>query len=638
MKEKIKFQSKNIVSVEEDSREIFDIAEKRGIQVPSTHLGFFKTIYAKIEEPNLNGIRLAEKAVHDALPGLVGSQVNFEHMGAGFLCGTILETWINDSDEIEVVYSFFKSIYPDEYEESVELAKEGDLAVSFELLAERDSQQWLEDGTVRLNEIDFQGMGHLMANPPACPQAKIYEFATRCKERLSTVQDRGLVFASQIEEQCDLILNADKWTTDISNNFPDSSFAVIEPAYTESGEKKLRHLAFKDRDGNLDLTNYRIALDKVDEILPVTDSISTEELRKQAREELDKHKDVLIANQNKNNSNQGGTAKVEMTEDQKKKIEELRAELGDFAKEIKDEDLLDDSVVAELRKEFEASKEEELAEEIPAEEPKAEEPEVEEEPKAEETPAEEEAPTEEEEPAEEESKEEEEEAPTEEEPEAESPKEEANAEEQSEETAFKQDMVEIRTFSLEEVDGVETIVESIDRITVTDWEIMQEAKAQVEELQKSLEAKESEISAIRENAEIIATRKIELKDNQFAKDFTDEDFLNKEKVTKAIQDKENAELVEKRKEELKENEYAKNFTNEDYLNDDKIELAKTKKENDELKANKEEVVASTQEDTTDMNTGDASETDSKYESVMASYREAKKKEYTTQKVYTRKNN
>ena len=53
MKEKIIVQSKQIISVEEDSKELLDIVRKRGIQVPSVHLGFFKSIYAKIEEPNL---------------------------------------------------------------------------------------------------------------------------------------------------------------------------------------------------------------------------------------------------------------------------------------------------------------------------------------------------------------------------------------------------------------------------------------------------------------------------------------------------------------------------------------------------------------------------------------------------------
>lgn len=587
MREKIKFTSKSTVTAEEDSREITAIAEKRGIKIPSSHLGFFKTVYAEIEKPNLNKIRLGAKAVQEALPGLMGSQVNFEHMGAGFLCGTILDAWINEIDEIEVMYSFFKSIYPDEYARSVELAKEGQLAVSFELLSERDSQEFLEDGTIRLHDIDFQGMGHLMDNPPACPKAKIYEFASKCKQRLSTIEDRELVFASQIEEKCDEILKADKWTSDIYNNFPDSSFAVIEPAYTEgdTGDKKARHLAFKDRDGKVDLTNYRIALDKVDEILPITDSITTEELRKQAKEELDKYK-AILANQKEehDNLNQGGNTKV--TDKQKAKVEELRAELGDFAKDISDEDLLDDAVVAEIRKEKETKESEEASEET-----------------------------------------------------TEETKEKSEEEKAKEELAYKVDSVEIRTFSVEEQDGVETVVENIERMTVTDFNAMKEAIEKVAELEKSLEAKDSEIETIRTNAEKIGRMKVELKDNAHTKDFTDEDYLDDEKVSKAIQDQKNAEIIEQRKEELQENDYAKDFSDEDYLNDDKVELAKVKKEKDELKATSEtEPVKASEETQEDMITGKIDEENSQesYDEVMASIRKENTEKRETQKVYKRK--
>ncbi len=569
MKEKIKFESKQIVSVDEDSQQISEIAKKRDIKIPSVHLGFFKTIYAKIEEANLNGIRLGKKAVEDALPGLMGAQVNFEHLGAGFVMGNILDAWINSDEQIEVVYSMFKSLYPDEYETSIELAKEGNLAVSFELLSERDEQETLDDGTIRLNDIDFVGMGHLMDNPPAYPEAKIFEFAKRCKERLSNIKDRDLVCASVIEKACNEVLekediNADKWSPDIWNNFPDSSFAVIEPAFLNgrSGDFKARHLAFKDRTGRIDLTNWRIAQDKVNEILPVTDSITTEELRKQAKEELDIHtEESIIAQKNKEELNQ-------MTDEQKKLIEKLRAELGDFAKDVKDEDLLDETVVAEIRKVKDAKAEEEKSK-------------------------------------------------------------------KAKELAFKIDSVEIRTFSLEEKDGVETVVETIKVVTTTDWNAMLEAKERVAELEASLEAKDSEIEAVRENAEKIGKTKVQLKDNDFAKDFTDEDYLDDEKVEKAIQDQKDSETVAKRKEELKDNEYAKDFKDEDYLNDVKVELAEVKQEKDVLAKTKDKKTAKKDDEIDDdMEIGDKDDKkETPYQKVCASMREQKTKTHASQTVY-----
>jgi len=285
---------------------------------------------------------------------------------------------------------------------------------------------------------------------------------------------------------------------------------------------------------------------------------------------------------NKDESKQGGNAKVELTEEQKAKIEELRAEFGESAKDIKDEDLLDETVVAELRKEVEETTEE-ATEETTETEEKSEETveETEEEPKAEEQATEE-----------------------------------TDESKLKEEIAYKVDSVEIRTFSLEEKDGVETVVTNTQTWTTTDWNSMLEAKAKVEELEKSLEAKDSEIESIRTNAELVGKTKVQLSENEFAKDFTDEDFLDEEKVTKAIQDKKDSELLAERKEELKENEYAKDYSDEDYLNDDKVELAKVKKEKDELeaKAPQEEINASVEEEPkVDMATGETEEVDEIFE-------------------------
>lgn len=572
-KQNIKFRSSQIVSAGEDSTEIIDIAQKRGIQIPSTHLGFFKTVYAKIEEPNLNKIRLAKDAVYKALPGLIGSQVNFEHLGAGFLCGTILDSWINEVDEIEVVYSFYKSIYPDEYEQSIELAKKGKLAVSFELLSERESQEFLSDGTVRLNDIDFQGMGHLMMNPPACPQAKIYEFASQCKERLSQIEDRELVCALQIEEACnDILEQGAKWQTKYINTLPNSSFAVIEPAYLkgETDNKQARHLPFKDENGKIDLPHYRNALARVNQILPVTDSISTEELRNQAQKELDKHKDVLKAENNE--TKQGGQSTV--TEEQKQKIAELRAELGDFAKEISDEDLLNEAVVAELRKEVEAKKAEVTS---PAQE----------------------------------------------------------------QTAFKE-VVEInKTIETNDNGEQRTVVETTVVEQTIDWKAKaEELEVKVKELEASLKSKESEIETIRANSELIGKRKVELKDNAYVKEFSNEDYLSEEKINKAIQDQKNAEILISRKDALKDNDFAKDFSDEDYLNNDKVELAKIKKEKIELEAKipqtKEVIVASETEKVVPMPTGTPDVTENSYDEVMASVRKESKEKRDAQRVYKRK--
>ena len=78
-----------------------------------------------------------------------------------------------------------------------------------------------------------------------------------------------------------------EWTAAYINDLPDSSFAAIEPAYPEkTQDKQCRHLPYKDKDGTVDLPHLRNALARMDQIQPVTDSITTDELRAKAQKVL----------------------------------------------------------------------------------------------------------------------------------------------------------------------------------------------------------------------------------------------------------------------------------------------------------------------------------------------------------------
>ena len=79
------------------------------------------------------------------------------------------------------------------------------------------------------------------------------------------------------------------WDTKYINSLPNSSFAVIEPDYLngKTDNKNARHLPYKDKNGKVDLPHLRNALARVNQIKPVTDSITTEELRARAKKVLD---------------------------------------------------------------------------------------------------------------------------------------------------------------------------------------------------------------------------------------------------------------------------------------------------------------------------------------------------------------
>lgn len=500
---KVKFYAKS-VTVAKETDQIKEVAEKLGIVLPSTHTALFQSVYAPIDEANLNGIRLAKKAVDESLPELIGSQVNLEHMGYGWIVGIILSTWINDNNEIEIVYTFAKNIYKDEYVLALEAMSDDKLAVSFEILAEVSGQEKLSDGTILIHDIDWQGVGMLIQNPPAYPDAKTYEFATAIKDRLKEDSNKEFVFASQLERTCDVILS-------------DANDEPKKPT----------------------LTNPTDGLDK--------NNIQDKGIENNANHE------------------EGGNTIMELTKEQKAEIEKLRAEFGDQATEVSDEELLDETIVAELRTKVEEARAIQLA--------------------------------------------------------------------------YKVDSVEIRTFSLVDKDGIETTEENITVIRKVDYNSMVEAQAKVEELEATLVAKDSEIESVRENAEKVGKAKVELKDNTFAAEFSDEDYLDDAKVAQAIQDKTNAEIIASRKEEMKDNKYATDFTDEDYLNEDKVELAKVKVEKDEL-ATKVPVIATVkpvkeEPMVTGVKTTDE-DTDKDAKSVMKSIREANKEGREVQTVYKRK--
>ena len=102
-------------------------------------------------------------------------------------------------------------------------------------------------------------------------------------------------------EVCDEIAAFAKWTRAYINSLPDSSFAVIEPAYSrgDTDNKNARHLPHHNEKGggaknvNLDLPHLRNAMARANQIKPVTDSIEVDALREKAMSHLENHRDAI---------------------------------------------------------------------------------------------------------------------------------------------------------------------------------------------------------------------------------------------------------------------------------------------------------------------------------------------------------
>ena len=166
------------IDVSED-QELIDAAKAVGITLPSPDFLVMKTIYAEIDKVNLNGVILPKDAVEKGLPTLLFKQCNWEHDGAGRICGFTISAKINEN-KIETINVLFKSLFPEEIAELREKILTKEAAVSFEIWNRNPETgesvvTELANGDRVINPIIFHGTGVLLVHPPACPKAKIFK-------------------------------------------------------------------------------------------------------------------------------------------------------------------------------------------------------------------------------------------------------------------------------------------------------------------------------------------------------------------------------------------------------------------------------------------------------------------------------
>lgn len=440
-KEKLSFKSKVFLA---DTHTIENVVKKVGIQWPSNNIALLQTVYAPTEEANLNGVRLGEDGMAAALPTLIGAQANLNHsadyapLGFGFIIGIVLDAWLDSNKDINIIFSMAKNVYAEEYQKALNMLADGTLSVSFELMNDPTTTDHLADGTMRLHNYEFTGVGLLLDASPAYPKAKVYEMAKTYKERANS--EKELVYASKIVERCDKII-ADDLSTE-TEVFALPSMTCLCP-----------HC-------NMPMSWDNIMYD-ADMEMYHRPCISVGPFKKPPFVYAKKNKKQLktVAKiENLETETEGG--QNQMTEEQKKLIADLRVELGDFAKDISDDDLLTETKVAELRN------------------AKAE---------------------------------------------AEKPAEIVNVEETAK---VEEPKVEVSA----ELSEAQARIQALETENVA-------LKAQVAEFV----AKEQAVEDAKK-AEKIASTKAELKDNQYAKDFSDEDYLNDVKVKEVRILKENDDL------------------------------------------------------------------------------------------------
>jgi hypothetical protein len=166
--------------------ELKAIANKRGISIPSKDLAIFKCTYAMVDKQNLNKCTLPRKEVKKALKTLNAKAVDKDHLRRATI-GHWLDAELDDNDII-AYGCFWKSNFPEEYDEIKKRMSEGKVKISFEAWGER---VYKENGGYDLIDIEFAGGALLFDTDPAFPDAEVIEFSNK---------NRVLEFAKVIEE------------------------------------------------------------------------------------------------------------------------------------------------------------------------------------------------------------------------------------------------------------------------------------------------------------------------------------------------------------------------------------------------------------------------------------------------------
>jgi len=194
-------KNSNVFLLEEgkEKNELVEIAKKRGVNVKnSKDLGIIKTIYAFADTANENGAILPEDEILKVLPGIIGKPMNRNHVRDQIRGVYVDYKYIKKSKKIIAYATFFKSCFPEEWEEAKALRKQGRLATSFEIWSPDKDHKYVTDTTYEMHNMEIAGGGLLFNHkddpiPPAFPGAVVLGIAKK------QLPESTLVFAKKYE-------------------------------------------------------------------------------------------------------------------------------------------------------------------------------------------------------------------------------------------------------------------------------------------------------------------------------------------------------------------------------------------------------------------------------------------------------
>jgi len=362
-----------------DDEEIKTIAKKHHLKFPNRSIAIIKGKFAFTDEQNRNGCTLPKTEVEKAIDSIGGTAIDFDHFRK-----RVVGYWLEGYLEGSTIYTygaFFKGNFPQEFEKIKELFNEGSLKISFEAWGDRIVKS---EGTYDLTNVEFAGGALLLAEHPAFPNAEVMEMAKTWVKPASFIVEEGKV-AEQARlynfdmpsidrmlaeckcEDCEQYLNPDM--IDFENSKAKATCINCRAEYMIDLKPEQTKVGYSIASIKKVVEQINVEDSKMDEkqIKELTDKLATLESASTAKDvELTTVKAELEAAKTK-------VAELEATilastEEAKKAVElatknattiaERKAELGEAAKNLKDEDLLDDLKFenAKLKKENEALK------------------------------------------------------------------------------------------------------------------------------------------------------------------------------------------------------------------------------------------------------------------------------------------
>ncbi len=166
-----------------------------------------------------------------------------------------------------------------------ETASEKDDSVFIELTSSKDDTKSDENITIKLTASFSKEEENTSKHESV--DLDLDSIETYISQHIDCLCSEGSMYDKLAELEAELERfneQAAKWTRAYINSLPNSAFVIIEPAYLrgETDNKNARHLPYKDKEGKVDPAHLRNAAARCGQIKAVTDSISTESLRKKA--------------------------------------------------------------------------------------------------------------------------------------------------------------------------------------------------------------------------------------------------------------------------------------------------------------------------------------------------------------------